>query len=955
MPKGANHGPATGAVSDMRVVELRVHGVSGTPVEDMLGDREPVLVAGDEHGRIYRRRSPVRVRSFPPRTVEAYHWGRYTSGSPLRALWLLLLPFAVVNLAHFALIRPDPLGHTGSSRPERVAERSLRLLGLTLTLTTVVTGCYLAWGVLAAQCSGAACSGLPGWARLLTGQDHGRRILITALLPALLVTMLWWLGRRPPLYPPPGEREPPSNSQDRLGNPTFWLGAYTASIQRAAHVSASCAVIAFLALATITPAPGSSAWVARNALIVLCIVEGLTALGVVVVDRQPRTFLPDPHGRDTLRIPGWLTFVRWSAAGTAVTGVGLAAWLADNGGRPAGTGSFDTVVAAVGAAAGVLVLVLLVACLRMALTRQGRHVCRGDLPGSVPVPPAFRPFYAGLGSVVLAALALTLAFGFSTAAVFGTAELLGKPVRIDATASDAIMIAPGYWTSATVWGVIVSGLVVSALPLSAWVLRRVSLPLLAALLVGVVGGSAGIVATGGTARGLFLLVVSLALLVTGVRVLLRPGRDGFTARVRDDYAPTGMAAMDGVAAPTGSPCAEDERRTALVARAWRLAMARYRYHHVLGAVAVVGGGAVCGWAGLVSWSWFGDVPPGIATLVDPVQNGEPPPDPRLVAVLNALTGIGAWSAASLATGLVAVGVASWRSARIRTTVGILWDLSAFWPRVAHPVCPVPYGGRAVRAMARRACDLANRDLDPEDQVEAPLAHSLPEARPFDRVVLSGHSQGAVIALAACAVVERSAHCPAVAGWLGPEKAQKAWPSMSLVTYGSQLQFIYARMFPSFFGFHQQRQIYAGLDGRWRSLYRWTDPLGGPVLSWPAQDGVDAHSRFGPAVQTWRTMACPTGTCSGTGPALQRLQAPGTDYVHWCIGPDIRLRDPEIVEESAFAPRLRARGHSGYPADPGFDQVVSALAHDRAAFGQGCCQPRDPHPAGARSTVEAAPT
>jgi hypothetical protein len=39
---------------------------------------------------------------------------------------------------------------------------------------------------------------------------------------------------------------------------------------------------------------------------------------------------------------------------------------------------------------------------------------------------------------------------------------------------------------------------------------------------------------------------------------------------------------------------------------------------------------------------------------------------------------------------------------MRTTTGILWDLVSFWPRLVHPLCPPPYGGRAVLGVAVRS-------------------------------------------------------------------------------------------------------------------------------------------------------------------------------------------------------------------------------------------------------------
>ena len=144
-----------------------------------------------------------------------------------------------------------------------------------------------------------------------------------------------------------------------------------------------------------------------------------------------------------------------------------------------------------------------------------------------------------------------------------------------------------------------------------------------------------------------------------------------------------------------------------------------------------------------------------------------------------------------------------------------------------------------------------------------------------------------------------------------------------VTNGSQIQFIYARLFPSYFGYALQREMFGvTLETRWRNIYRWTDPLGGPVLSWPHVEGhATAHDRYGPAVVLWNTVACADG-CEGH--RAERVDGPeidGVRYRRWVIGPDIRLRDPGLVTDSAFAARLLPRGHSGYPSDRGFDVIV----------------------------------
>lgn len=94
---------------------------------------------------------------------------------------------------------------------------------------------------------------------------------------------------------------------------------------------------------------------------------------------------------------------------------------------------------------------------------------------------------------------------------------------------------------------------------------------------------------------------------------------------------------------------------------------------------------------------------------------------------------------------------------------------------------------------------------------------------------------------------------------------------SRLTYSSQLQFIYARLFPAYVGHaarvnewssvlcppghatQDRHKDGAGIDvsassgatcpgGRWLNLFRWTDPIGGPVLAWPGDaDGPETKN------------------------------------------------------------------------------------------------------------------
>jgi hypothetical protein len=90
----------------MEVTELRVHGVSGTPPEVLVGDTAVEQVAGDDLVRFVRPTSGRRRRDGPE--IEGMSWGRLTSGPALQALWLVLLPLGLVNLAFWAGCASSP-------------------------------------------------------------------------------------------------------------------------------------------------------------------------------------------------------------------------------------------------------------------------------------------------------------------------------------------------------------------------------------------------------------------------------------------------------------------------------------------------------------------------------------------------------------------------------------------------------------------------------------------------------------------------------------------------------------------------------------------------------------------------------------------------------------------------------------------------------------------------------
>ncbi|MFI7578686.1 hypothetical protein [Micromonospora sp. NPDC049497] len=178
-----------------------------------------------------------------------------------------------------------------------------------------------------------------------------------------------------------------------------------------------------------------------------------------------------------------------------------------------------------------------------------------------------------------------------------------------------------------------------------------------------------------------------------------------------------------------------------------------------------------------------------------------------------LTDVGTYLVELIALGILIIGVLAYRSADLRGIVTVLWDLGSFWPRTAHPFAPPCYAERALPEMARRIQALAGKG----------------------GVLLSGHSHGSV--MAAATILQ-----------LPPETLRR----VALLTYGSPLGRLYARLFPAYLGDEVLREVGDRVGWRWVNLWRHTDPTGGwifsphspgePPRAEGAQGGVDCRLR-----------------------------------------------------------------------------------------------------------------
>ena len=194
-------------------------------------------------------------------------------------------------------------------------------------------------------------------------------------------------------------------------------------------------------------------------------------------------------------------------------------------------------------------------------------------------------------------------------------------------------------------------------------------------------------------------------------------------------------------------------------------------------------------------------------------------------VLKWLTDSGSALAGPALLGLAALVGLTYRNAGLRRSLGVVWDLATFWPRGAHPFARPSYGERAVPQLLTRIKGIAPR-----------------------AVVLAGHSQGAVLAVAT--VLQ-----------LPPDRRR----AVHLLTYGTQLTRLYGRLFPAFFGRRAREHVGAVLSEgpagiRWRSLHRPTDQLGrevAPPLSTSECPTRTGCARWAPRCSTRRSAGTAT--------------------------------------------------------------------------------------------------
>jgi hypothetical protein len=257
-----------------------------------------------------------------------------------------------------------------------------------------------------------------------------------------------------------------------------------------------------------------------------------------------------------------------------------------------------------------------------------------------------------------------------------------------------------------------------------------------------------------------------------------------------------------------------------------------------------------------------------------------------------LYNIGTFSLIGAAGYLFVLGRRALRTESARRGLNVVWDVISFWPHSVHPFVPPSYAQFAVRDLRRRIrYHLLLPPVVPAPGAEEAVAATAP------RVVLSAHSQGSLIAFATLL-------------WLSEAERSR----VALVTYGSQLQVAFPRAFPAYVDFRLLGLVRARLADRWINLYRETDPIAGPVLSWDRSPVPPA-----PGSPTSRRMGADDAQPDVIEGSTGRRES----------GPDWRVLDPPPVDPTLQTTSVtHLSKHSGYPASAdyqaAFDDLLSRL-------------------------------
>ncbi|WP_061960520.1 hypothetical protein [Demequina flava] len=680
-----------------RTVELRVHGVSGTPPEVLLGSF-PVRVEGNADAGFYRSHDAGAAGGI----AEAFSWGGLTSRKRSTALWLFLAPLALINVAGW--MTPTHSMRTREGPAQMWRDAAIRLVTVVATVLVAAVAVQAAASVLGLMTTDAP---------MVAGR--GTAVVGLAALVPLGLHLLSKVGGR---------------ADDREEHDDPWGRAKSLRSLGHAHLGVGLAAVAALGWAVTGDVGRADAW----GITALAVALGGACLGATgILATQVRG--PDRS--------------RWMGAASAGLGLGavvvamVAAGLRDH--ALAAADALTVIHITLAAAAAVLLSVALVAEMRMPVRSSAGFSPAFAVLGFFMAYSAFGALSYGMLAfasdrspqafvtdpepatmfhfIDYSAFVLTCAVLWAAGRIVGHVRPLapGGELGVDAARRirAAIAYAPVELRRAGL-GLLAAALVLLgaqllriALPDAEWAQRVAQVVMEPRLILGAVGWLFLVYLVVRVCRGRPVALLGAGVVVValaGLAWLIHRGGVDVLAWARLDTDLTGAAGID----------------------------------HP--------------WVAATSFT--------------------------LVAVVAALF------LPAIAVLFFVVSASGDRESR--RGVGVLWDLTNFWPRLYHPWAPPPYSETAIPALATR------------------LRH-LHADHPAHTLVLSCHSQGAVLGFP---VMRRVLHNTEVPGG-----------SLRYLTYGNLLSAHYQQLFPHLFDDDRLASLETANPGRWINLFRETDPLG----------------------------------------------------------------------------------------------------------------------------------
>jgi hypothetical protein len=263
-------------------MELRVHGIGGP-------DPGGVLGCASDNATVVTWRSEPEARSVVRacagrRDVHVYHWSPLTSGSRSFALWPLLLPFTLLNVAGWMA---PPGSRTWRTALHRVAAV---WVGLATTAATVV------WLVLAAMTVWHEVTGVPGRAAgSLTGAYFGAAAATSAVAMAALVLMATFTANGFERFRPAGWPATPrrwtwpwgAGASARLDDLAFYDSGNDHRMRWRVHVAVAAVTWAAVVAVVLEGGTERAGHLVGRALIVVGVLQGVGVVAMAVVGLVP--------------------------------------------------------------------------------------------------------------------------------------------------------------------------------------------------------------------------------------------------------------------------------------------------------------------------------------------------------------------------------------------------------------------------------------------------------------------------------------------------------------------------------------------------------------------------------------------------------------------------------------------------------------------------------------------